>query len=345
MDALRVNTYNARAQIEQMIGGAWRTQTLCAAVRLGIIDAITHEPRDAAAIAAACSTNTAATARLLAALTALGVCEAVDAHYRLTSVGQHLRSDAPQSLAAWLQWVAHCSWDAWGDLAECVRSGNAHFVEQAQASNFERFATDKPRSDIYNHAMRERTARIEPQLAQHVLQQHAHVRTIADIGGGFGHLLAAVLDALPEAHGMVVELEHARVGAEALFAQRGLSARARMCVQNFFDSVPPAQLYLLKSVLHNWPDDLVVKLLSRIRAAMDHGAQLLVLETPLPEPGVNSQLSAGVFMSDLNMLVNRGGRERSIAELQALLVAADLRHIHSTSIQGSQFVILTVAAQ
>jgi hypothetical protein len=330
-----------QAQLDQLIGGMWRTQTLCAAVRLGVIDAIGEQSKSAADVAVDCGTDVVATQRLLDALTALGACNRTSQLYRLTQMGQQLRRGVPDSSAAWLLWVAHCSWDAWGKLADAVKTGNAFHVDYGLNHNFERFAAEQARSDTYNTAMCERTSRIEQPFAQHVAQHHPHTRTVADLGGGYGQLLAAVLDALPSANGVVVDLEHARAGAESLFAQRGLSARAHACTHNFFTSVPSADLYLLKSVLHNWSDAHAAALLANIRKAMYAESRLLILETRLPDASDDITAPVAVHMSDLNMLVNCGGRERSLAELDSLLHAAGLKLVQYAAIEGSNYTLIT----
>jgi hypothetical protein len=147
-----------------------------------------------------------------------------------------------------------------------------------------------------------------------------------DVGGGYGALLCAVLEAHPALEGTVFDLGHAREGALDLFASRGLSARATFTAGSFFEEAPPpADVYLIKSVIHDWDDAQSLRILGRCREAMGEGGLLLLVEPPAGPPSGNPVGDWFLAFSDLNMLVNTGGRERTEAEYRALLEAAGLR--------------------
>ena len=152
------------------------------------------------------------------------------------------------------------------------------------------------------------------------------VRRVVDVGGGYGALLCAFLEAHPEVKGVVFDLEHARRGATELFESRGLESRASYVVGSFFDTPPPpADLYLLKSVIHDWDDARSIRVLRGCCAALIGGARLVLVEPPAATGRAEGAFEFFQSFSDLNMLVNTGGRERSEAEYRALLEAAGLR--------------------
>ena len=100
-----------------------------------------------------------------------------------------------------------------------------------------------------------------------------------DVGGGYGELLCAMLEAHPTLEGTLFDLPHAREGALALFAERGLSARASYVSGNFFEAPPPpGDVYVLKSVIHDWDDACSLRILARCREAMSETARLVLIE-------------------------------------------------------------------
>jgi hypothetical protein len=147
---------------------------------------------------------------------------------------------------------------------------------------------------------------------------------VVDVGGGFGALLPPVLHAHPELRGLVYDLPRCADGARKLMAEEGLDDRCAFEGGDFFASVPAGgDVYLLKSVIHDWDDERSRAILGRCREAMKRGAKLLVLEWIVPERvGAGD---AGIVGTDLNMLVMVGGEERTEAEYRALLASADLR--------------------
>jgi hypothetical protein len=136
--------------------------------------------------------------------------------------------------------------------------------------------------------------------------------TIVDVGGGLGTLLEAILASAPAARGVLVDRAPAR-GLDRIHAVEG----------DFFAAIPQGgDLYVLKSVIHDWDDEHAQIILRNCRAAMSHDARLLLVERVLPERALDDAL---MFLSDMNMLVNLGGRERTEQEFRSLLDICGLR--------------------
>jgi hypothetical protein len=153
---------------------------------------------------------------------------------------------------------------------------------------------------------------------------------LVDVGGGEGTLLAALLKAYPQATGLVLDLAAAAQEAQHVLTRNSLQDRARFVSGDFFKAIPKGgDVYVLKSVIHNWPDDEAVVILGNCRAAMAPGARLLVIERVIPEGSGPSE--AKLF--DINMLVAVGGQERSEAEYRKLLEIAgfDLMRVIATA--------------
>jgi hypothetical protein len=143
----------------------------------------------------------------------------------------------------------------------------------------------------------------------------------------------------------VYDLENARAGALAYCAGRGVAARAGFVSGSFFERPPPpADLYVMKSVIHDWDDAQARTILASCRKAMPEGSRLCVIEPPAPAAPDRGVLGYFTAFSDLNMLVVCGGRERSEAHYRALIESAGLRVAATRRTAGLFQVFESVAA-
>jgi hypothetical protein len=185
----------------------------------------------------------------------------------------------------------------------------------------------------FNAAMVEATTRVAAEFL--AAYDFAGVHTVADVAGGTGALLSAILVAHPHMRGVLFDLSAGLVEAPAAMQTAGVADRVTIVEGSFFDSVPPgADLYLLKSIVHDWGDDPAVAILTTCAEAMGPAARLVLIERRLPETATPEAL--GALMSDLNMMVVLGGRERTTDEYAALLSRAGL-HMTQASSMGSEF--------
>ena len=310
-----------RERLLGLVNASWTTQAIGAAVRLGLPAALAEGACDVDVLAAATATHAPSLRRLLEALGTLGLV-AVDGRgsWFLVGAGRLLLPEARGSLAAWAEFCAGASWDAWRCLDDSVRTG----ASQRRRHGFAHLEDDAAAAALFNRAMRDLTAPIAAAFAERVdLGPNA---CIVDVGGGEGELLAGLLLRHSQATGRVLDLAHAAEAATRRMAERGLAARAAFVAGDFFTAVPgDADVYLLKSVLHDWGDDDAVRILRSVAAAMSPSARLFVLERLRPEPAGSLPIDRAIARSDLNMLVATGGRERSEVMYRQLLEASGLR--------------------
>lgn len=341
-------------RVSQLIIGLWVPQAVHAAAELGVADLLVRGPRTSVEIAEALGTHADSTDRLLRALATLGLLEAHEGRFALTETGQCLVDDAETTVRAWARLMGGASvWDAWGRLTDCIRTGKtASQVRAAMLDTlscdgsdravasvvapavdpFAAMASDASAAAVFHRAMYDLTRGSAASIVAAI--NWTGVRQAIDVGGGYGALLCAILDAQPQIRGAVFDLPHARDGALACFASRGLRDRASYVEGSLFaDALPAADVYVMKSVIHDWDDEKSVEILRACHAAMREGARLLVVEPPAMPAGVNPMLDWMIAFSDLNMLVNCGGRERTEAQYTALLDTAGLRTIavHQTT--------------
>ena len=305
--------------LRRLIDGHKVTQAIRVAVELGLPDRIAAGTRDPDELAAASGAHPPSLRRLLHALEAIGIVTSdEEGRVGLTPVGEGLRSDAAEPLAGWARF---CGSDdtarTWGELLHSVRTGESAYQHVHGMDAWEYRATHPESAAVFDAAMTDLSRRTN----RSVLEAYDFSRfgTVVDVGGGRGALLAALLAAHPHQHGVLFDLPH--VVATAPPAD---DDRLRIVGGSFFDGVPGGgDAYLLRAILHDWPDDDCVRILDACRAAMGDAATLLIIERDLAD-GLQE-----AALSDLNMLVGPGGRERTRAEYASLLASAGLRLVES----------------
>jgi hypothetical protein len=309
-----------------MITSYWIPQAIHAAAQLGVADALADGPQPSAAVAAAVGANPGAVHRLLRALATIEVCaERDDGRFELTVLGRCLRSDAPDSVRSWaLLMGGQMVWPCWGRLAESVRTGEPAPKLMDGLDTFEHMRRHPAEMAIFNRSMEELTRGLSGVVA--TAYEFAAAGTVVDVGGGHGALLPAILAAHPRIRGVVFDLERCREGAERLMTEQGLRARCTFVAGDFFETAPRGgDVYLMKSVIHDWDDERSVTILRRCREAMAAAARLVLVEILVPERAGTSPLDLMIAGTDLNMLVMAGGRERTEREYRGLIDAAGLR--------------------
>ena len=313
-------------QLSRLVASLWIPQTLHAAATLGVADAIVPAGSASADVARAIGADAGAVHRLLRAMVALELCaETDDGCFTLTPLGVCLRADAPDSVRSWLRLMGgDMVWRCWGRLADCIRSGEPAPMLLEGKDAFAWIAAHPTEFAIFDQSMQELTRRAAPAIAD--AYDFAGARTVVDVGGGHGALLATLVARHPALQGVVLDQSHCAHGAAALWAAAGVADRCRFVAGSFFDHVPETgDVYLLKSVIHDWNDERSVAILRACRTAMRPPARLLLIEVLVPARPGHTPFDQMIAGTDLNMLVMTGGRERTEAEYRALCAAAGLR--------------------
>ena len=320
-----IGNVTANAGLVEMAMAYSRSRVLCAVARLGVADALGDEVRSVDHLAEACEADGDALYRLLRALASIGVTEeTTPRHFRLTQFGRPLRRDDAQSA-----WPAVVFWadllaDEWSLLTDCVRTGKpASEVRDPNVPS--RWSQDPEASSIFRAVMGTAPAEDYAPIAR--AWDFSHANVVADLGGGGGALLLAVLELHPQLRGMLVDREESVEAAKARFADEKISSRCKLLVADMTQFIPAgADVYMLKHVLHGYRDAGAITILKNCRAVIPESGTLLVMEFILPplvsqaDPDLEGRL-----MSDLNMLAVTGGRERSEREWRALLETAGFR--------------------
>ena len=319
-----------------VVRGYQRSRAVTVAAELGIADLLRDGPRSVADLAAAASVHAPTLYRLLRALAAIGIfTEEADRHFRLSPMGEFLRRDHPLSVdPAARMFGADYQWLAWGELPHSVQTGENAAVHALGTDVWEYRRRHPGHGEVFDATMRtlsrgDNTAL----LAAHDFRPY---ETIADIGGGTGAVLAAILSAHPAIRGILVDRPHVLAGAGPVLRGARVADRVTVVPGDFFDGVPGgADAYLLVRILHDWADDDAVRILRGVRAAMAPDSRLLVLDAVVGPPNEDPLVK---FM-DLMMLVSAGGRERTEAEWGQLLAAGGLAVAGTTRLTPNKHLI------
>lgn len=311
----------ANVALFELAQGAWLTQALYVATKLGIADALRDGPRSAEDVASQVGADPGATYRVMRALASNGVFKLRGGRFRLTRVGQALRSDYHGSIAPMLAMVGSPEhWEHWSSLVHSVQTGGTAVERLRGAPIFTYLETNPGYAAIFNDAMTGVSAMaIEMAVPRYDFTDR---KLIVDVGGGHGALLAAVLARAPQARGVLFDLPSVLDGAGARFEDAGVAQRCTLQGGSFFEAVPDgADLYLMKTVIHDWDDDKSLTILRNVRTAIAADGKLLLMELVLPE---GAPPHPGMLL-DLEMLVHAGGLERTANEYRSLLSRAGFR--------------------
>ncbi|MER5939488.1 methyltransferase [Streptomyces sp. NPDC001928] len=327
---VRATAMADRDLIVRLAFGSMAAQTLRAAVRLRVVELVGDTPRTATAVAADAGTESQPMIRLLRALTGLGLLEEhAPGSFSVTPAGALLDSGRPDSLTSFVRMFTEPAIvRAWEHLDGSVRTGEIAFDTVFGTDFFSHLAHHPELSQAFNAAMSQAVAETAAVLPY--AYDFGRFTRVTDVGGGDGTLLAALLDAHPELTGAVFDTAQGLAEAPKTLERHGLGERCSLLAGDFFRSVPGgSDLYLMKSVLHDWTDEQAVTILTHCREVLPPGGIVLIVEPVLPEVVDTSARAAvsdgGVtYLSDLNMLVNVGGRERTRQDFEDVCRRAGL---------------------
>lgn len=234
-------------------------------------------------------------------------------------------------------------YEAWGDLMHSVRTGESAFTHVFGTGVWQYRAQHADYAKSFDEAM----ANLVGVYIAVVLANYpfSTIKTLVDVGGGDGSLLVAILQANRTMKGILFDLPEVTEKANQKISEAGLSGRCKIVAGDAFDLVPSgADGYVLSRVINSFDDKRAIAILQSCHRAITHKSKLLLLERVVPDRVEHSTAAQGPVMSDLNMLVLGGGRERTAAEHRALLEAAGFTLTKVVPTQSEVSVIEAVPA-
>jgi O-methyltransferase domain/Dimerisation domain len=310
------------AQLVQMAMAHWVSSTVYVAAKLNLADRLANGPMSAEQLAGPTETDVSSLHRLMRTLASLGILnEDAEHRFRLTPVGEAMKTGAPGAARATILTVASPWWvNGFAQLMYSVQTGKSGFEKMIGIPIFDWFAKNPEEASLFSETMIGIHG-AEP-VAVATAYDFSGMNTIVDVGGGTGNLLTTILEKSPKSRGVLYDLPHVTQDAPALIQARGLKDRVTVETGSFFDRVPAGgDAYLLSHIIHDWSEDQCLTILKNCRGAMNPDGRVLLIEMVLPE---DNTPHPGKIL-DMMMLVGPGGRERTAKEYETLISKAGLR--------------------
>ena len=312
----------APAAMMEMIVATWASQAVTVAAELGVADALAGGPLAIDDLAARVGADADALRRLLRALIGRGVFRLrCDGRYELNSLAATLRSDAQISMV----WAARFygsseQRERWTLLGDSIRTGRSVVPVMHGKESFDYFADQPLHAELFNRTITSLSELTDGSVVAGY--DFSRYPTIVDVGGGHGPLLAAILAAAPASRGVLYDLPQVVSSASELLCANDVDERMYIEAGSFFDRVPSGgDAYVLKNIIHDWPDEKAVQILRNVRTAAGPHATVLLIELVIPD---HDRDFPGKW-ADLEMLLNLAARERTAVEYRNLLNQAGFR--------------------
>jgi hypothetical protein len=309
----------AAEQVMQLTTGYIASTAIYLAVKLRIPDRLAPGARTSADLAKDLNVNEDALYRVLRTLTSLGVFQETAprtfSNNLLSSMLQSGTQGSMYDMALWMSDPFH--FQVYADALYSVETGKPAVEKTLGMPVFEYFSRNPNESEIFNNAMTMFSGMVIPAVLE--AYDFGGIGTLVDIAGGHGRVLTSILQKYPSMRGVLFDLDHVIAGARPVIEQLGLSSRCTTATGDFFKAVPQGgDAYIMKHIIHDWNDGEAIAILKSIRAAMNPGGRVILLESVIA-PG--SEPDFGKII-DLEMLLMPGGRERTELEFRDLFERA-----------------------
>jgi O-methyltransferase/methyltransferase family protein len=313
----------AAAALLELITGFEVTQALRASVELGVADLLVAGPMTARDMAAATGTHEAWLTRLLRYLDAFGiVSEDPSGRFGPTPRSDLLRRDHPRSLRPTAIFLSE-PWfqEPYAHLAVAMQSAQAPFEAVHAAPVWQYLTAHSDRAALVSEALA--TLRAQRDAAVVEVCDLAGVGTVVDVAGGYGNLLAALLQSYPSMHGVLFDMPSVVSRAASTLEESGVSCRCSLVGGDMFAAVPRGgDVYVLANVIHDWGDDESVEILTNCHQSMDGRGRLILVEQVV----VPGAMRRSIASADLRMMATFGdARQRTEAEFRTLLERSKFR--------------------
>jgi hypothetical protein len=308
------------AVLLQMIVGKWVSSMISTVAHFAIADHLESGPKTINELAALTKTNQRALYRLLRAAASFGIfIELEDGRFAQTPLSEPLRSNATpcvRNLAMMLRDEFHVN--SWQELPWVVETGRPASFKLYGKPMFDYLSEDPSRAVNFNNAMTDMSSDSAALASAYDFSVFGH---LVDMAGGHGMLLAAILEQTPKLRGTLFELPYIIEQAKKAPLLAPFAGRCEFAAGSFLESVPPADAYIMKHIIHDWDDERSIRILSNCRKAIRPGGKLLIADQVLPprnEPGIGK-------LMDLEMMVLPGGLERTAEEWRELFTASGFK--------------------
>jgi hypothetical protein len=314
------------------------TAIIYIAAKLGLAELLREGPRHLDELAELTNADKGALARLLAALSTVGICSlGRDNLYSLTELGTGLDGEAEESLKRLAIFEGQMLTKSWAGMLESIMTGKTAAQLLGVGNSFDLMARDPENVRMYNAAMADVTRIVAPEILR--AYDFSGISHLMDVGGGSGELIGAIAQRHPHLRATIFDLARCAESATDHLKRVGVSDRAKFVVGNFFQTIPSiADAIVMKSVIHVWNDELSLSVLRNCHKALPKTGTLLLVERLMPDLPTTADAHKEQALSDLNMLRGPGGRERAEQEYVRLLQKSGF--VHRATYPAGRFSII-----
>lgn len=295
-----------------------RSKVMFASVTLGVFDALASGPKSLRTLTAELKANADALERLLDACVGLTLLRKNGDHYENTpTASAYLTRNSPRRLTGYINYSNAVMWKLWGNLEDAIREGTHRWKQTFgwDAPIFSSFFHDEDARREFLMGMHGYGLISSPQVVTAFDLSRFH--RLVDLGGATGHLAVAACERYPGLHAVVFDLPDAVPLAKEIVGASTVANRIEIVAGDFFvDALPEGDLVALGRILHDWTEEKIVKLLTRIYERLPAQGAVLIAEKVLLEDKTGPRWAQ---MQSLNMLTCTEGKERTLSEYEALL--------------------------
>jgi hypothetical protein len=290
-------------------------------MELKIPDRLASSPKPVSELARTAHANEDALYRVMRALATTGVfAEIAPRTFANSPASDALRADHPANAHATIYWMTNrLHLESYAHFIHSVKTGQPCIEKSHGMPCFEYFPTDKESNDEFNNAMTSLSAMVIPAVLE--TYDFSGLGTLCDVAGGHGFVLTSILQKHNDLKGILFDLDHVLVGGKQRIESTGLASRCAAVSGDFFKSVPSADSYVMKHIIHDWDDEKALTILRNIHKAMRGNGKVILIESVIP---AGSEPSLGKWI-DLEMLALPGGKERTEQEYRDLLTRAGFK--------------------
>jgi O-methyltransferase domain len=324
-----------QAVVMQMAMGGWIARAISEISKLNIPDTLqANGPMTAAQLAGGgLDANAGALERVMRALASVGLfTEDGDGRFGPTPLSEVLTASVPDSVKMVAQEIGGTWLRIFAELGEAIRTGEPQSHRVFGMGWWDWLNANPKELQNFGEAMK---ANSQNSMRGVLEKSDFHgVKTVADLGGGFGHLVIALLEKYPSFNGILVDLpELIPVAKEKNPAPTAVAPRLQYVGQNIFERVPPADAYIMKHIIHDWDDEHCLQLLRNCHQSMEGAGRIICVDAVLPPMGDVSATSAKFL--DLLMMSGIRGKERTLRQWEELYAATGFRVTNVISLQDN----------
>lgn len=299
-------------QMMQFILGKWISKPIYVAAKLGIADILTVKDTQINDLAKQTGASPSGLYRMMRALAGVGIFKEIKGRiFSNTPLSECLKENRLKSAALFFESAWHNR--LWDELLYSVQSEKSASDKVFGKPIFEWLAGNPEEAEHFHQANAIKASSSHKIIAD--VYDFEGVRTLMDVGGGYGNLMIEILKVYPHINGIIAELPNMIPKICQFIKINQLESQVKAVECDFLKTIPGGcDAYLMSHILHDWPDEECITILKNCRKVISKNGKLLIIESIIPS---GNEFSIAKLL-DLEVLLMGGGRERTVEEFNKL---------------------------